>query len=188
MMLKEAVNSVILSVMDDLTGAIYTMAKANSHVEILGKYAGAVGNDNTHASAYTDINWPPVAKQFIVTRGLSFNSYITQMRKWVSGIEWCLTNVQAHMIMSFSIFHANKNDQDLKGVDSDRSRENVGGRITNACGRAEQNFIIARSTYRISKDKNTNGSCIAFRAEGKVCRAEGWRLADALKSQRLALQ
>ncbi|GJU59287.1 hypothetical protein Tco_1237053 [Tanacetum coccineum] len=75
MMLKEAVNSVILPVMDDFSGAIYTMAK----VEILGKFAGAVGNDNAHASAYTDVNWPQVAKQFVVTLGLSFNSYITQM-------------------------------------------------------------------------------------------------------------
>ncbi|GJW77455.1 putative reverse transcriptase domain-containing protein [Tanacetum coccineum] len=37
MMLKEAVNSVILLVMDDLIGAIYTMAKANAHIPMLSQ-------------------------------------------------------------------------------------------------------------------------------------------------------
>ncbi|GJR36339.1 retrovirus-related pol polyprotein from transposon TNT 1-94 [Tanacetum coccineum] len=111
-------------------------SSSSLQVEILGKFAGAVGNGNTHASAYTDVNWPPVAKNSL-------------------------------------------------------SGENVGGKITNACGRAEQNFTIARSTYRISKDKNTNGSCIACRAEGKVCRAEGgdwlmhWKARDWLCNRAL---
>ncbi|PWA88378.1 Adenylosuccinate lyase [Artemisia annua] len=116
LMLKEAVNSVILPVMDDLVTAIYTMAKANAHVpmlsrthgqpaspttlgkemvifaerlsrerrdisqvEILGKFAGAVGNYNAHAAAYADVNWPQVAEQFVNSLGLSFNSYVTQI-------------------------------------------------------------------------------------------------------------
>ncbi|KAL6530642.1 hypothetical protein OROMI_028531 [Orobanche minor] len=116
LMLKEAVNSVLLPVMDDLVSAIYTMAKANAHVpmlsrthgqpaspttlgkemvifaerlsrerrdisqvEILGKFAGAVGNYNAHAAAYTDVNWPQVAEQFVNSLGLSFNSHVTQI-------------------------------------------------------------------------------------------------------------
>ncbi|GJZ45984.1 adenylosuccinate lyase [Tanacetum coccineum] len=34
-MLKEAVNSAIVPLMDELMGAIYTMAKANAHVPVL---------------------------------------------------------------------------------------------------------------------------------------------------------
>ncbi|KAL6555273.1 hypothetical protein OROGR_006531 [Orobanche gracilis] len=116
LMLKEAVNSVLLPVMDDLVSAIYTMAKANAHVpmlsrthgqpaspttlgkemvifaerlsrerrnisqvEILGKFAGAVGNYNALAAAYTDVNWPQVAEQFVNSLGLSFNSHVTQI-------------------------------------------------------------------------------------------------------------
>ncbi|KVI09904.1 Adenylosuccinate lyase [Cynara cardunculus var. scolymus] len=113
LMLKEAVNSVILPVMDDLLKAIYTMAKANAHIpmlsrthgqpatpttlgkemvifaerlsrerrdisqiDILGKFAGAVGNYNAHVVAYPDVNWPQVAEQFVNSVGLSFNPHI----------------------------------------------------------------------------------------------------------------
>ncbi|KAJ0465955.1 putative adenylosuccinate lyase [Helianthus annuus] len=116
LMLKEAVNSVILPVMDDLISAIYSMAKANaripmlsrthgqpaspttlgkemvifaerlnrerrdiSQVEILGKFAGAVGNYNAHVVAYPDVNWPFVADQFVNSLGLSFNPHVTQI-------------------------------------------------------------------------------------------------------------
>ncbi|KAJ0515836.1 putative adenylosuccinate lyase [Helianthus annuus] len=115
-MLKEAINSVILPVMDDLINAIYSMAKANAHipmlsrthgqpaspttlgkemvifaerlnrerrdipqVEILGKFAGAVGNYNAHVAAYPDVNWPHVAYQFVNSLGLSFNPHVTQI-------------------------------------------------------------------------------------------------------------
>ncbi|KAJ0500009.1 putative adenylosuccinate lyase [Helianthus annuus] len=117
-MLKEAINSVILPVMDDLINAIYSMAKANAHipmlsrthgqpaspttlgkemvifaerlnrerrdipqVEILGKFAGAVGNYNAHVAAYPDVNWPHVAYQFVNSLGLSFNPHVTQVTK-----------------------------------------------------------------------------------------------------------
>ncbi|XP_076949512.1 uncharacterized protein LOC143622188 [Bidens hawaiensis] len=116
LMLKEAVNSVILPVMDDLINAIYSMAKANAHVpmlsrthgqpaspttlgkemlifaerlnrerrdisqvEILGKFAGAVGNYNAHVVAYPDVDWPHVANQFVNSLGLSFNPHVTQI-------------------------------------------------------------------------------------------------------------
>nr|GEU77478.1 adenylosuccinate lyase [Tanacetum cinerariifolium] len=50
-----------------------------SQVEILGKFASAVRKYNAHAAAYTNINWPQVTEQFVVTLGLSFNSYVTQI-------------------------------------------------------------------------------------------------------------
>ncbi|CAB4263246.1 unnamed protein product [Prunus armeniaca] len=101
LMLKEAVNSVIYPVMDDLVEAVCNMAKDNAHismlsrthgqpaspttlgkemanfavrlsrerheisrVEIMGKFAGAVGNYNAHLVAYPDINWPQIAEEF----------------------------------------------------------------------------------------------------------------------------
>ncbi|XP_071734414.1 uncharacterized protein [Rutidosis leptorrhynchoides] len=50
-----------------------------SQVEILGKFAGAVGNYNAHVVAYPDVNWPHVAEDFVNSLGLSFNQHITQI-------------------------------------------------------------------------------------------------------------
>ncbi|KAI8029363.1 Adenylosuccinate lyase [Camellia lanceoleosa] len=116
LMLKEALNSVIFPVMDELIEAICNMAKANAHVpmlsrthgqpaspttlgkeiaifavrlsrerrdisqvEIMGKFAGAVGNYNAHLVAYPDIKWPQIAEEFVKSLGLSFNPYVTQI-------------------------------------------------------------------------------------------------------------
>jgi adenylosuccinate lyase len=53
--------------------------KELSQVEILGKFAGAVGNYNAHLSAYPDVNWPGVAQEFVQSLGLSFNPYVAQV-------------------------------------------------------------------------------------------------------------
>ncbi|KAL8139028.1 hypothetical protein V2J09_005029 [Rumex salicifolius] len=53
--------------------------KRISEVELLGKFAGAVGNYNAHISAYPHINWPQVAEKFVTSLGLSFNPYVTQI-------------------------------------------------------------------------------------------------------------
>jgi len=50
-----------------------------SQVDIMGKFAGAVGNYNAHIVAYPDISWPQVAEEFVTSLGLSFNSYVTQV-------------------------------------------------------------------------------------------------------------
>ncbi|XP_014502536.1 uncharacterized protein LOC106762924 [Vigna radiata var. radiata] len=50
-----------------------------SHIEILGKFAGAVGNYNAHVVAYPNVNWPQVAEQFVHSLGLSFNPYVAQI-------------------------------------------------------------------------------------------------------------
>ncbi|KAI4382158.1 hypothetical protein MLD38_008156 [Melastoma candidum] len=54
-------------------------AQEISHVKIMGKFAGAVGNYNAHLSAYPEINWPCVAEEFVQSLGLSFNPYVTQI-------------------------------------------------------------------------------------------------------------
>ncbi|CAJ1970977.1 unnamed protein product [Sphenostylis stenocarpa] len=50
-----------------------------SQIEILGKFAGAVGNYNAHVVAYPNVNWPYVAEQFVHSLGLSFNPYVAQI-------------------------------------------------------------------------------------------------------------
>lgn len=52
-----------------------------SQIEILGKFAGAVGNYNAHLVAYPDVNWPLVAEEFVTSLGISFNPYVTQVRQ-----------------------------------------------------------------------------------------------------------
>ncbi|KAI3453650.1 hypothetical protein Pfo_010313 [Paulownia fortunei] len=116
LMLKAALNKVILPVMDKLITTICNMATANtsipmlsrthgqpaspttfgkemaifayrlseerkklSQIEILGKFAGAVGNYNAHLVAYPDINWPQIAEEFVTSLGISFNPYVTQI-------------------------------------------------------------------------------------------------------------
>jgi len=45
----------------------------------LGKFNGAVGNFNAHISANPDINWPALSRSFVVSLGLRFNPYTTQI-------------------------------------------------------------------------------------------------------------
>ncbi|KAK7320625.1 hypothetical protein VNO77_30271 [Canavalia gladiata] len=53
--------------------------KELSQIEMLGKFAGAVGNYNAHVVAYPDVNWPCIAEQFVQSLGLSFNPYVAQI-------------------------------------------------------------------------------------------------------------
>ena len=47
--------------------------------EYLGKINGAVGNYNAHLSAYPHVDWQANAEQFVVSLGLSWNPYTTQI-------------------------------------------------------------------------------------------------------------
>ncbi|WP_053979443.1 adenylosuccinate lyase [Marinagarivorans algicola] len=50
-----------------------------SHVNMLGKINGAVGNYNAHMSAYNEIDWQANAETFVSSLGLTFNPYTTQI-------------------------------------------------------------------------------------------------------------
>ncbi|XVF24029.1 hypothetical protein REPUB_Repub13aG0091400 [Reevesia pubescens] len=50
-----------------------------SQVEMMAKFAGAVGNYNAHLVAYPNINWPQIAEEFVTSLGLKFNPYVTQI-------------------------------------------------------------------------------------------------------------
>ena len=46
---------------------------------LLGKINGAVGNYNAHLSAYPDIDWASFAESFVLSLGLEWNPYTTQI-------------------------------------------------------------------------------------------------------------
>ena len=48
---------------------------------IMGKIAGAVGNYNAHISAYPEVDWDTVGRQFVEERlGQQHNPFVTQVR------------------------------------------------------------------------------------------------------------
>ncbi|CAN4084300.1 unnamed protein product [Withania somnifera] len=120
LMLKGALNTVILPVMDELIKAIcehghnkffcshafshpwtffptpasqttlgkemavfaYRLSRERreiSQIEMLGKFAVAVGNYNAHVAAYPEINWPEIAEEFVISLGLKFNPYVPEI-------------------------------------------------------------------------------------------------------------
>ncbi|KAG8382465.1 hypothetical protein BUALT_Bualt05G0080100 [Buddleja alternifolia] len=86
LMLKEALNHVIISYMDKLIIAanvsqpVYGFrltAQRNevSRIELFGKFADPLGNYNGLRFAYPNILWRQVAKEFVTSLGLSFNEF-----------------------------------------------------------------------------------------------------------------
>ncbi len=54
-------------------------ARQMSEQEFLGKMNGAVGNFNAHISAYPDVDWPAMTREFVESLGLIWNPYTTQI-------------------------------------------------------------------------------------------------------------
>ncbi len=50
-----------------------------THVPMLGKINGAVGNYNAHLIAYPDVDWQAFAEKFVTGLGLDWNPYTTQI-------------------------------------------------------------------------------------------------------------
>ena len=48
-------------------------------VKIMGKFNGAVGNFNAHISAYPNLDWPNIAKNFIESLGINYAPYSSQI-------------------------------------------------------------------------------------------------------------
>jgi len=68
--------------------------------EYLGKMNGAVGNFNAHISAYPDVDWPALARQFVEALGLSWNPYTTQIEPhdWMAELFQSLTRYHTILI------------------------------------------------------------------------------------------
>lgn len=66
----------------EMANVVYRLQRQRSQlekVEILGKINGAVGNYNAHYSAYSKLDWPSFAEQFVKQLGLGWNPYTTQI-------------------------------------------------------------------------------------------------------------
>jgi len=74
--------------------------KQMSSQEYLGKMNGAVGNFNAHISAYPDVDWPALARQFVEALGLSWNPYTTQIEPhdWMAELFQSLTRYHTILI------------------------------------------------------------------------------------------
>ncbi|HKJ51841.1 MAG TPA: adenylosuccinate lyase [Gammaproteobacteria bacterium] len=66
----------------EMANVAYRLRRQLAQIEqapILGKINGAVGNYNAHFSAYPDIDWQALAKDFVESLGLGWNPYTTQI-------------------------------------------------------------------------------------------------------------
>jgi adenylosuccinate lyase len=74
--------------------------KQMSNQEYLGKMNGAVGNFNAHISAYPDVDWPALTRQFVEALGLNWNPYTTQIEPhdWMAELFQSLTRYHTILI------------------------------------------------------------------------------------------
>jgi adenylosuccinate lyase len=66
----------------ELANVAYRLRRQISQIEsieLLGKVNGAVGNYNAHLSAYPDVDWEQIAREFVESLGLAWNPYTTQI-------------------------------------------------------------------------------------------------------------
>ena len=66
----------------EMANVVARLQRQRDHVaavSLLGKINGAVGNFNAHLSAYPDVDWPALAREFVEGLGLEWNEYTTQI-------------------------------------------------------------------------------------------------------------
>jgi len=73
----------------ELANTLYRLrrqARQMEEQEFFGKINGAVGNFNAHISAYPEIDWPQLSREFVESLGLSWNPYTTQIEPhdWIA--------------------------------------------------------------------------------------------------------
>ncbi|BAO00641.1 PurB protein [Candidatus Pantoea carbekii] len=63
------------------------------NIEILGKINGAVGNYNAHITAYPEVNWHQLSKEFVNSLGIKWNPYTTQIEPhdYIAELFNCIT-------------------------------------------------------------------------------------------------
>jgi adenylosuccinate lyase len=63
--------------------------KKFSNITLQGKFNGAIGNYNAHRTAYPNVPWQEVSRQFVESLGLSWNPYTTQIEPHDYIAEYC---------------------------------------------------------------------------------------------------
>src|SRR5690606_31186383 len=71
-----------------------------SQVVILGKFNGAVGNDNAHLAAYPAADWPAITDRFIESLGLEPTRYTTQIEPhdWIAELCQAVARINTVLI------------------------------------------------------------------------------------------
>ncbi|CRK85523.1 Adenylosuccinate lyase [Candidatus Providencia siddallii] len=69
-------------------------------IEILGKINGSVGNYNAHMFAYPEVNWHKFSEEFIVSLGIKWNPFTTQIEPhdYISEIFDCISRFNTILI------------------------------------------------------------------------------------------
>lgn len=66
----------------EMANFVYRLLPQIEHLQqvaLLGKCNGAVGNYNAHAVTYPAIDWPALTRDFVISLGLEWNAYTTQI-------------------------------------------------------------------------------------------------------------
>ena len=66
----------------EIANVVERLALQRTHVSsvlLCGKMNGAVGNYNAHLSAYPEVDWPLMTRNFVTDLGLNWNEYTTQI-------------------------------------------------------------------------------------------------------------
>lgn len=66
----------------EMANVVYRLQRQMDSLEavsVLGKINGAVGNYNAHVVSYPDVDWQNLSDLFVVSLGLKFNPYTTQI-------------------------------------------------------------------------------------------------------------
>ncbi len=66
----------------EFANVVYRLRRQRAQIEgceLLGKFNGAVGNYNAHCTAYPNLDWCAIARDFVGSLGLAWNPYTTQI-------------------------------------------------------------------------------------------------------------
>ncbi|VFP80268.1 adenylosuccinate lyase [Candidatus Erwinia haradaeae] len=66
----------------EMANVVYRLQRQLDQLEclkILGKMNGAVGNYNAHVVVYPEVNWHQLSKEFVISLGITWNPYTTQI-------------------------------------------------------------------------------------------------------------
>jgi adenylosuccinate lyase len=78
---------------------IKTIKKSIRNTELKGKINGAVGNYNAHFTAYPNANWELIARKFVLSLGLAWNPYTTQVEPKDSMAELFFSYVRLNNVL-----------------------------------------------------------------------------------------
>ncbi|XBC40975.1 MAG: adenylosuccinate lyase [Buchnera aphidicola (Nurudea yanoniella)] len=97
---QPATPSTIGKEMVNFSYRIERQLKQLKNINLLGKINGSTGNYNAHLVAYPNIDWHTVSKDFVMSLGLTWNPYTTQIEPhdYISEFFSCIARVNTILI------------------------------------------------------------------------------------------